>query len=261
MRKSYRDRFPGKTVVGMVHLQALPGAPRYGGNVQSVYDAALYDLRALERGGVHAAIIENFGDLPYGTDNPFITLASMTAIAAGLRRETGLQLGLNVQFNCTAEEWGMAYAVGADFIRVEAFVEMRAGMHGVTGPSAPALTRERARYPKDILLLCDIATKHTYPLTEQPIDFSIHEAIASGADALIVTGVITGQNPTLEQVREFKRMAGDFPVIIGSGVKKENVAEFFEVADGAIVGTSFKVGGDAFAPIDPDRVRAFMGAF
>ena len=187
-----------KTVIGMVHLLPLPGSPRYGGSMRAVFEAALRDLKALEGAGVKAAIIENFGDVPYGTENEFITLACMTSVAAQLRERTTMKLGINVQYNCAVEEWGMAYASGANFIRVEAFVETRVGTHGITYPAAPALMREKGRYPAPTLLFCDVNTKHTEPLVPVPIADSIHEAIEEGADALIVTGVVTGQNPTLE---------------------------------------------------------------
>ena len=121
-----------KTVIGMVHLLPLPGSPRYGGSMRAVFEAALRDLKALEGAGVKAAIIENFGDVPYGTENEFITLACMTSVAAQLRERTTMKLGINVQYNCAVEEWGMAYASGANFIRVEAFVETRVGTTGIT---------------------------------------------------------------------------------------------------------------------------------
>ncbi|MCB5940157.1 BtpA/SgcQ family protein [bacterium 210820-DFI.6.52] len=247
-----------KTVIGMVHLLPLPGSPRYGGSMRAVFEAALRDLKALEGAGVKAAVIENFGDVPYGTENEFITLACMTSVAAQLRERTTMKLGINVQYNCAVEEWGMAYASGANFIRVEAFVETRVGTHGITYPAAPALMREKGRYPAPTLLFCDVNTKHTEPLVPVPIADSIHEAIEEGADALIVTGVVTGQNPTLEQVQEFAAAAGDTPVLLGSGVNEKNAAEFFAVADGAIIGSSFKEEGNVWNPVDPQRVQSFM---
>lgn len=43
----------------------LPGAPNYGGSMEEIWDAALADLEALTEGGITAAIVENFGDVPY----------------------------------------------------------------------------------------------------------------------------------------------------------------------------------------------------
>lgn len=247
-----------KLIIGMVHLLPLPGSPKYGGSMEAVFEAALADLNALQDNGVGAAIVENFGDVPYDNSCDFITLAAMTSIAARLKPYSNIPLGLNVQFNQFVEEWDMAYATGYDFIRVEAFVETRVGTHGITYPAAPKLLREKGHYPADVKIFADINTKHTTPLVEVPIEDNIHAAREEGADALIVTGLVTGQNPTLDQVKQFKQNAGNTPVILGSGINKDNVADFLQIADGAIVGSSFKIDGDVFKGIDPARVKAFM---
>ncbi len=254
----FYSKFGKKAVIGMIHLLPLPGSPKYGGDLEAVYKAAQADLLALKEGGINAAIIENFGDIPYGVENEIITLTALSSIAARLREKSDMVLGVNVQFNDIEAEWAITYSCSLDFLRAEAFVENRVGVHGVTYAAAPKLGRLRGRYPKDALILADINTKHTFPLCPQPIEFSVHEAIASGADALIVTGLLTGQNPTIEQVSEIKAMAGDFPVILGSGVNENNIAQFFEVADGAIIGSSIKYDGDVFKGVDPKRVASLM---
>ena len=109
----FQTAFPGKKVViGMVHLKPLPGSPHYGGDMEAIYRAAAEDLHALEQGGVDAAIVENFGDVPYTSENEPITQMAMTALAARLKKETGLTLGLNVQFNDTTAEWSIAHVAG-----------------------------------------------------------------------------------------------------------------------------------------------------
>ena len=257
---AYHDIFKVKPVIGMVHLMPLPGSPNYGGSIQQIFDAAVQDMRALEEGGADAFIIENFGDVPYDTVNEPVTLAAMSAAAAQVAKETKLPFGINVQFNCTDWEWAMAYVTGAAFIRVEAFVESRIGIHGLTEAAAPTLMRQKKRYPSDTMIFADINTKHTFPVCDQPIDFSIHEAKESGAEALIVTGLLTGQSPTVEDVRNFKALAGNTPVLLGSGVKASNAKEFFAVADGAIIGSSIKVNGDVNDRVDPERLKKLMEA-
>ena len=56
---------PERAIIGMVHLQPLPGSPRFAGDLDAVEAAALADARALAAGGVHAIIVENFGDAPF----------------------------------------------------------------------------------------------------------------------------------------------------------------------------------------------------
>lgn len=244
----------------MVHLLPLPGAPGYQGSIDAIYQRAAADLHALEKGGADAAIIENFSDIPYSTQPGMFPLITMASLAGRLRSLTQLPLGINVQYNCAEAEWAIACAAQCDFIRVECFVEARAGVHGTAQPAAPLLARLRQTCPAPAMVFADINTKHTFPLVEQPLEFSIAEAIASAADALIITGLATGQNPNLADVKAFKALAGDTPVLLGSGVKDTNASDFFSVADGAIVGSWVKENGQVEKPVDENRVRAFVSA-
>ncbi len=255
-----RAFFKNKPVIGMVHLLPLPGSPGYGGSVKDILDAALFDLDALTRGGADAFIIENFGDVPYAGEADDANFAAMTAVAAAVAEKATVPFGVNIQFNRYEQEWALCNAVGADFLRAEAFVENRVGIHGFSQACAPALMRLKARYPAKAMIFADINTKHTFPLVDQPVDFSVHEAVESGADALIVTGLLTGQNPTLDEVSRVKQLAGDTPVLLGSGINKDNAKQFFTVADGAIVGSSLKIDKNVFNRIDVKAVDEFMRA-
>jgi uncharacterized protein len=71
---------------------------------------------------------------------------------------------------------------------------------------------------------------------------------------------MTGNAPDLEKVRKAKELAGDCPLLIGSGADENNVHLFLSVADGVIVGTSVKEGGVCENPVDPERVRRLVNA-
>jgi hypothetical protein len=76
-----------KPVIGMVHLMALPGSPRFTGDVRAIRDAALRDAESLAAGGVHGIMMENFGDVPFYPGRvPASVVAHVTAIAAEIRR-------------------------------------------------------------------------------------------------------------------------------------------------------------------------------
>ena len=243
----------------MIHLLPLPGAPDYGGSMDEIIEAAMFDLMALERGGADSFMIENFGDIPYSCENEPITLAAMARVSTLVARETKLPFGVSVQFNCTEQEYALSYALNSDYIRVEAFVENRVGKHGITYATAPTLMRLKSHYPSKVMIFADINTKHTFPLVEQPIDITVQEAIESGAEALVITGLLTGQSPKSEEVSLIKRLAGETPVLLGSGVNEKNATEFYSVADGAIVGSSIKYDGNVFNRVDEERVKRLAG--
>jgi predicted TIM-barrel enzyme len=79
------------------------------------------------------------------------------------------------------------------------------------------------------------------------------------ADALIVSGRMTGDAPELEKVRRARELATR-PILMGSGTTTENIADFLQYADGAIVGSSLKVDGVAENPVDVERVKRYMEA-
>ena len=49
----------GRPLIGMVHLSPLPGAPAWGGSMESVFDRAVTDAEALESAGFDGVIVEN----------------------------------------------------------------------------------------------------------------------------------------------------------------------------------------------------------
>src|SRR5438067_2116303 len=109
-----------KPIIGMLHLDALPGSPLYAGSTQKLREVILDDARKLADGGVHGLMIENFGDTPFFPGRvPSHVVAHMTAIAAEVKRVVpNLPLGINVLRNDGLSALSIAHAVGADYIRV-----------------------------------------------------------------------------------------------------------------------------------------------
>ncbi|MBR6261368.1 MAG: hypothetical protein IKR24_07570, partial [Erysipelotrichaceae bacterium] len=81
-----------------------------------------------------------------------------------------------------------------------------------------------------------------------------HNAMNHDSHAIIITENDQNKRITVEDVKSMRDEIGDFPIIVGSGVKPENVLSYFEYADGVIVGRGFKTGDR----IDPAKVKEFM---
>ncbi|MBR0385901.1 MAG: BtpA/SgcQ family protein [Erysipelotrichaceae bacterium] len=252
--------FDRKFIVGMVHLLPLPGASGFDGNIEKIEQRALEDAEKLFKGGVDALIIENFGDEPYDTSISLEAYSVMLRIADKVQAQIDIPFGVNVQFNCIEEEWAMSYALGADFLRAETYVETRFSSYGRGEPSAARLQRLKKQYPSDTMIFADINGKHTYGIPGVSILDAAHDAKAAKADAVIITGKYTGQNPSVEDIKEIKEFLGDMPVLVGSGANKDNAVDFLKYADGIIVGSSFKVDGDVYKEVDLRRVQEFMDA-
>jgi hypothetical protein len=72
---------------------------------------------------------------------------------------------------------------------------------------------------------------------------------------------MAGAEPDYSLVKEAKLAVGDsVPVFLNTGAKPSNIGQYLQVADGVIVGSSLKVDGYTWNPVDPARVRAFIEA-
>ena len=251
-----------KTVIGMLHLLPLPGSPRFGGNLPAIRERLLRDADSLMQGGVHALMIENFGDVPFTAGVvPSYTAAHFTVLADEIhRRFNDVPLGINVLRNDGCTALAIAHAVGAEFIRVNVLCGSRAADQGVLHGIAHDLLRLRASLDAStIRIFADVDVKHSAPLAPRPIADEVDDTIQRGlADALIVSGAGTGKPTELVKVKSVKSAAGKTPVFIGSGITAETVGNYLPYADGYIVGTAFEEDGIAGNPVDVERVRSLM---
>jgi len=76
----------------------------------------------------------------------------------------------------------------------------------------------------------------------------------------MVTGKFSGEKPNAEDLIKAKSVT-KLPVMIGSGMDKENIKDFIKLADGFIVGTTFRVNSNFFGEIDPKRLKEFVEEF
>lgn len=111
-----------KPIIGMIHLLPLPGSPRYKGKISEVIERACRDGETLQKGGVDAVIVENYGDLPFFADKvPSETVAAMAAVATRVREVADLPIGINVLRNDGIAAVSIAAATDADFIRINVY--------------------------------------------------------------------------------------------------------------------------------------------
>ena len=251
-----------KPLIGMVHLLPLPGSPRWGGTMAEVIERALADARALEAGGLHALLVENHGDVPFTPGRvDAATVAAMTAVIAEMRRSVRLPLGVNVLKNDAQSGLAIAAATGATFIRVNVHVGAVVADQGIIQSDAHTTLRYRRLLGADVKIFADVQAKHGAPLAPVELEQEARDCVSRGlADALVVSGKATGEATPLEDVKRVRSAVRDVPLLVGSGVTPDSVAELLSVADGAIVGTFLKRDGRLGNPVDPDRVKRLVEA-
>jgi membrane complex biogenesis BtpA family protein len=252
---------PLPKLIGMVHLQALPGSPGHRLSVAEITRLAVEEARLLQEGGMDGILIENMHDRPYlrGHTGPE-TVAAMTAACAAVRAATGLPCGVQVLAAANREALAVAQAADLQFIRAEAFVFAHVADEGLLQSCAADLLRYRRSIGAgSIRILTDIKKKHSsHAITaDVSLEETAHAAEYFLSDGLIVTGLRTGHEPAPEEVSAVSGAVA-LPVFTGSGVTLANVSAFLQAGYGVIVGSSLKVEGDWRNPVDPFRVLEFV---
>lgn len=260
-RAAFASRFAARAVFGMVHLRALPGSPLFA-SFSSVLEAALIDARALAAGGVDGIVFENFGDRPFfATRVSASTVACMTRAIAEVVREVRLPFGVNVLRNDALSALAIAAATGAAFVRINVHTGAMLTDQGIIEGEAAETLRLRTALAPEVAIFADHFVKHAVPLA--PVD-AVQAAkdlrLRGLADALLISGAETGAAPDASRLALLRAAVPDTPILLGSGLTPRN-ADAFGDADGAIVGTSVKEGGDVERPVDAARVAAVVTAF
>ena len=245
----------------MLHLPPLPGSPHYSGRRQNIIDAALQDAQVLLEAGFAGLIIENLGDAPYYPDHaPAETVAAMSVVAAHLRQQTKLPAGVNVLRNDAQSAMAIAAAADLQFIRVNVLIGTSVTDQGLISGQAHLIARKRQQLQaENVLIFADLRVKHAAPLVERELAQEIDDLFERAlADAIIVSGAGSGKPVDANFLREVKKIAGERPVLIGSGLNLENAKALLAIADGAIAGSSIKIDGKIHNLVDENLARRLI---
>ena len=254
-----------KPVIAMVHLPPLPGAPNYDGKgIEPIIEWALRDVETYRQAGVDGLMVENMWDHPFfvGDGVPPEEMTAQAVAAREVVKAAKVPTGINVIHNGGKVTMSIAIASGASFVRICILTGARLWDTGELdhGCAAELLRHRKNLGAEHIKIFADVDKKHSVPFPG--IDLETHIAWTDYylADALIVSGRMTGDAPELDKVRRAKELSKKRPILMGSGTSADNIADFLRYADGTIVGTSMKVDSQGENPVDPKRVDQYMEA-
>ncbi|MBN2450741.1 MAG: BtpA/SgcQ family protein [Lentisphaeria bacterium] len=252
----------GKLLIGMLHLPALPGTPCAAATPDAIVQTAVREAAVYRDCGVHTVLIENMHDVPYVRRVGPETVAVMTRAVCEVRG-LGLCVGVQVLAGANREAVAVAAAGGAAFVRVEGYVYAHVADEGLLEACAGELLRYRRQIGAEgVAVLADIKKKHCAHAITADVDLgeTARTAAFFRADGVIVSGRHTGEAADPREVAEVRRTV-TCPVLVGSGVTPENVAEYLRHADGLIVGSWVKVEGHWSGALCRERVRRLVSAF
>lgn len=249
-----------KGVIAMAHIGALPGSPLYDadGGMAKLIDEVASDIEKLQAGGVHCIMFGNENDRPYQLKACPQSLAAMTAVVMAVKPMLKVPFGVNYLWDPVGSV-ALANATGASFAR-EIFTGLFASDMGMWEPNAgEALRLRRNLGCTDLKLLFNINAEFASSLDSRPIELRAKSAVFSSlADAILVSGPLTGQSAETSDLRKVREAVPDTPLLANTGVRIDNVQEIMSIADGCVIGTHFKVDGDTWNKVDADRVKRFM---
>jgi membrane complex biogenesis BtpA family protein len=252
-----------RALVGVVHLQALPGTPASKFDLATIASMAVDEAIVYKDAGFHGIAIENTHDRPYlkASVGPEI-VAAMAVIGMEIRRAVVLPLGVQVLAGANSSALAVALACDASFVRVEGFVFAHVADEGLIEASAGPLLRYRRAIAADhIRVFADVKKKHSAHAITADVDI-VETAKAAeffSVDGVIVSGMATGEPAEPSEVAAVAE-AVNVPTLVGSGITAENIGQFSS-ADALIVGSSIKKDGSWMNPIDEERTRALVRAF
>ena len=254
-----------KALIGMIHCPPFPGSPRYRGeSLNQIYDACLRDAEFLINNGLHGVIVENHGDVPFSKPDDIgpETPAFMAVVVERIKRNFDVPIGINVLANAPITAFAIARATDSAFIRVNQWANAYIANEGfMEGRAAQAMRFRSALRGEGIKVFADSHVKHgSHSITS---DRSIGELTRDldffDVDAVIATGHRTGDSATMEEIEEVAD-ATSLPVLVGSGVDADNIAQILTRASAVIVASSLKKDGVWWNPVDPEKVRSFVTA-
>jgi len=250
-----------KWIIGMVHVDALPGTPMNSLSIQSIVNKSIDEALKLQDAGVNAILIENMHDVPYLKKNvgPEI-VACMTAVSVELRKRIELPIGIQILAGANKEALAVALASGLEFIRAEGFVFAHVADEGFMESCAGELLRYRKMIGAEhILIFTDVQKKHSSHAITADINIKEHVETASyfRSDGIIITGSSTGKEAMIDDVKTAYQNTS-LPIIIGSGITITNIENYWNFADAFIVGSGFKFEGKWENSISEERVKLFM---
>ena len=249
-----------RPVIAMAHFPPLPGTPLHddAGGMPALLDAVARDVTVLEQAGFDAVLFCNEGDRPYSFQVGPEIAAAMARIIAHAAPRT-IPFGVDHLYDIRTA-LAVGRATGAAFVRGVFSGAYESDM-GIWSPDLPGLLRYRRMIGGGgMKLFMNVTPEFASTLGHRPVGMVARSAVVNGlADAVLIAGPLAGAEVDLVPLEEAQAaLAGRAPLLVTTGVTLETLPRYLPRFDGVIVGTSLKVGGETWNPVDPDRARRFM---
>ena len=249
-----------KPIIAMVHLGALPGSPLYNkeSGITGLIKEAKKDLEALQTAKFDAIMFGNENDRPYQLTVDTASTAAAAYIIGELKKEIQIPFGVDMLWDPMATI-ALGTATKANFVR-EIFTGTYSSDMGIWVPDAGKALRYRKNLgSEEMLLFFNISAEFAYSQDRRSLSDRARSVVFSSLpDAILVSGQITGEAASINDLISVKKALPNTPVLANTGVKHDTVTQVLTTADGCIVGSSLKEDGDTWKPVNQERAIEFM---
>lgn len=238
MKPNFLEIFKNKKpIFGMLHLK--------GTTDEEVLERAKREIDIYRENGVDAVIVENY----------FGNYYQMEMVLDYLdHADFDIIYGVNC-LNLDAMGFDLAKRYHAAFVQLDSV----AGHMKPRDDYSFEAFMKKYREESDVYVLGGVRFKYQPYLSERTLEEDLKIGMTR-CDAIVVTQDATGQETSMEKIKEFRSIIGDFPLVIGAGVTADNCAEQFTVGDAAIVGSYFKDTYKDTGDVDASHVKALIEA-
>lgn len=250
-----------KCILGMVHLQPLPGTPYHEpGSFHRTLETAVASARALHEGGADGCLVQTV-ERVYSVDDDAdpARVAAATLVVQAVVDATGggFLVGVQLMRNAVRASLAVAKVAGASFVRAGALVGATMTEHGLVRANPMAVMEYRNKIgARDVEIVADVDSgAFRWFGEERPAGDVAKRALAVGADAVAVGH--PDEEEALRKVESVRRTAPGARVFLSGGTTHANAARLLAAVDGAFVGACLESGGWG-GRIDAERVRAYV---
>ena len=227
--------FKKKPIIAMLHLK--------GDSSKEIMARMVKETEIYYKNGVDAVLVENyFGN----TEN------CIQALDWLYKNLPDKSYGVNI-LGDFEKAFELAEKYNADFIQIDSVC-------GHLGPAADyAYAKELIGLMKSrsFQVLGGLRFKYQPIQSGRTLEEDA-ELAKLRCDAVVTTGTRTGSECPTEKLSEFRKVLGDFPLIVGAGVTADNVCEKLRFADGVIIGSWLKQGHFDFGDVCEEYVKRLM---
>ncbi|WP_329431238.1 hypothetical protein OG339_47605 (plasmid) [Streptosporangium sp. NBC_01495] len=254
----------GPVILGMIHLQPLPGTPFHQeGSFPRILRTAVDSARALHEGGADGGLIQTVDRVyPPGEECDPARIAALSLITRAVADAVGpdFQVGVQVMRNSVQASLAIAKVAGGAFVRVGAIVGATLTSHGMVEADPLAVMEYRKKIDaRDVKIIAEIESMHyTWFGGGKTVADVARAARQVGADAVSLCH--PDEERVLAMIASVRAAVPDLPIILAGHTHHGNAARLLasaEGADGAFVGTCLEGEGWGSA-IVADKVKAYV---